>query len=41
MPNLSIHRDRPRDELAADLRRVFSGIVASNVAEAGLSLIHT
>src|SRR5699024_10390530 len=27
MANLSIHRDRPRDELAADLRRVFSGIV--------------
>src|SRR5690625_2961487 len=39
MANLSIHRDRPRDELAADLRRVFSGIVAGNVKESGMRAI--
>src|SRR5699024_11914269 len=39
MANLSIHRDRPRDELAADLRRVFSGIVAGNVKEEGMRAI--
>ncbi|HET7267064.1 MAG TPA: nucleotide 5'-monophosphate nucleosidase PpnN, partial [Oleiagrimonas sp.] len=39
MADLSIHRDRPRDELAADLRRVFSGIVAGNVKEEGMRAI--
>ncbi|HET7663627.1 MAG TPA: nucleotide 5'-monophosphate nucleosidase PpnN [Rhodanobacteraceae bacterium] len=39
MKGLSIHRDRPRDELAADLRRVFSGIVAGNVKEEGMRAI--
>ncbi len=36
---LRIHRDRPREELAADLRRVFSSIVAGNVKEAGMRAI--
>ncbi|HEX7342156.1 MAG TPA: nucleotide 5'-monophosphate nucleosidase PpnN [Rhodanobacteraceae bacterium] len=39
MAGLRIHRDRPRDELAADLRRVFSGIVAGNVKEEGMRAI--
>src|SRR5215469_3256340 len=36
MRALAIHRNRPRHELAADLRRAFSGIVAGNVKEEGL-----
>jgi predicted Rossmann-fold nucleotide-binding protein len=39
MAGLRIHRDRPRDELAADLRRAFSGIVAGNVKEEGMRAI--
>ena len=39
MRALQIHRDRPRHELAADLRRVFSGIVAGNVKEEGVQAI--
>ncbi len=39
MAGLRIHRDRPRHELAADLRRAFSGIVAGNVKEEGLRAI--
>ncbi|WP_266158845.1 nucleotide 5'-monophosphate nucleosidase PpnN [Dyella silvatica] len=39
MRALAIHRDRPRHELAADLRRAFSGIVAGNVKEEGVRAI--
>jgi pyrimidine/purine-5'-nucleotide nucleosidase len=39
MADLRIHRDRPRHELAADLRRAFSGIVAGNVKEEGMRAI--
>jgi len=39
MRGLQIHRDRPRHELAADLRRAFSGIVAGNVKEEGVLAI--
>ena len=39
MRALAIHRDRPRHELAADLRRAFSGIVAGNVKEEGVHAI--
>ncbi|HEX7340210.1 MAG TPA: nucleotide 5'-monophosphate nucleosidase PpnN [Rhodanobacteraceae bacterium] len=39
MAGLNLHRGRPRDELAADLRRAFSGIVAGNVKEAGMRAI--
>jgi predicted Rossmann-fold nucleotide-binding protein len=39
MKALQIHRDRPRHELAADLRRAFSGIVAGNVKEEGVQAI--
>ncbi len=35
MLNLNLHRDQPVNELAADLRRVFSGIVSGNVKEFG------
>lgn len=36
MAGLNLHRDRPREMLAADLRRAFSGIVAGNVKEEGM-----
>ncbi|HXE78512.1 MAG TPA: pyrimidine/purine nucleotide monophosphate nucleosidase domain-containing protein, partial [Rhodanobacter sp.] len=36
---LQIHRGRPPHELAADLRRAFSGIVAGNVKEDGIRAI--
>jgi pyrimidine/purine-5'-nucleotide nucleosidase len=39
MRALQIHHDRPRHELAADLRRAFSGIVAGNVKEEGVRAI--
>ena len=39
MRGLAIHRGRPRHELAADLRRAFSGIVAGNVKEDGVKAI--
>ena len=39
MRALSLSRDRPAHELAADLRRAFSGIVAGNVKEQGLAAI--
>ncbi len=39
MAALRIHRDRPHHELAADLRRAFSGIVAGNVKEEGMRAI--
>ncbi|HEY9134010.1 MAG TPA: nucleotide 5'-monophosphate nucleosidase PpnN [Dyella sp.] len=39
MRALAIRRNRPRHELAADLRRAFSGIVAGNVKEDGIRAI--
>jgi len=39
MASLKLHRDRPTHELAADLRRAFSGIVAGNVKEEGVRAI--
>ncbi|HET6632918.1 MAG TPA: nucleotide 5'-monophosphate nucleosidase PpnN [Rhodanobacteraceae bacterium] len=39
MAGLHLYRDRPVHELAADLRRAFSGIVAGNVKEAGMQEI--
>ena len=39
MRNLELHRDQPRHTLAANLRRVFSGIVAGNVKDDGIRAI--
>lgn len=39
MAALNLHRGRPPHELAADMRRAFSGIVAGNVKEAGMQQI--
>lgn len=39
MAGLDLHRGRPAPELAADLRRAFSGIVAGNVKEESMSRI--
>lgn len=39
MGNLALDRQRPRHELAADLRRAFSGIVAGNVKPDGVAEI--
>jgi hypothetical protein len=39
MAALNLHRDRPPHELAADMRRAFSGIVAGNVKEEGMAQI--
>jgi predicted Rossmann-fold nucleotide-binding protein len=39
MLNLELHRDLPIHELAANLRRMFSGIVAGNVKPEGLQAI--
>lgn len=39
MAGLELHRDAPPHQLAAELRRAFSGIVAGNVKETGLRLI--
>ncbi|MEZ5543955.1 MAG: nucleotide 5'-monophosphate nucleosidase PpnN [Lysobacteraceae bacterium] len=39
MLKLRLHRDQPAHELAADLRRAFSGIVAGNVKEEGMRAI--
>lgn len=39
MAGLELHRDRDRHELAADLRRAFSGIVAGNVKDEGIRAI--
>ena len=41
MAALNLHRERPAHELAADLRRAFSGIVAGNVKEEGLRAIES
>lgn len=39
MRALRLHRDQPVHELAADLRRAFSGIVTGNVKEPGIEAI--
>lgn len=39
MAALNLHRDQPVNELAANLRRAFSGIVAGNVKENGVRQI--
>ena len=39
MAGLELHRDQPPHQLAANLRRAFSGIVAGNVKEAGIRAI--
>ncbi|MGI9342808.1 MAG: nucleotide 5'-monophosphate nucleosidase PpnN [Gammaproteobacteria bacterium] len=39
MASLQLHRDRGTHELAYDLRRAFSGLVAGNVKESGLRAI--
>ena len=39
MARLKLHRDQPPHQLAADLRRAFSGIVAGNVKEEGMRAI--
>ena len=39
MRSLALHRDQPAHELAANLRRAFSGIVAGNVKEEGIRMI--
>ncbi len=39
MAELKLHRDQPLHELAADLRRAFSGIVAGNVKEPAMLAI--
>ncbi|WP_110687398.1 nucleotide 5'-monophosphate nucleosidase PpnN [Salinicola aestuarinus] len=39
MASLALHREQPRHELAANLRRAFSGIVAGNVKESGVRAI--
>jgi predicted Rossmann-fold nucleotide-binding protein len=41
MAALALHRGRPVHELAADLRRAFSGIVAGNVKDEGVKAIQT
>lgn len=39
MKNLALKKDQPVHELAANLRRAFSGVVAGNVKEEGIRLI--
>lgn len=39
MANLELHRDQPPHQLAANLRRAFSGIVAGNVKAEGIRAI--
>jgi hypothetical protein len=39
MSSLQLRRDLPPHELAANLRRAFSGIVAGNVKDKGIRLI--
>jgi hypothetical protein len=39
MASLGLSRDLPAHELAANLRRAFSGIVAGNVKDKGIRLI--
>jgi predicted Rossmann-fold nucleotide-binding protein len=39
MANLVLHRDQPKEQLASNLRRVFSGIVGGNVKDEGIQSI--
>ena len=39
MKNLQLHKEQPLHELAANLRRAFSGVVAGNVKEEGIRAI--
>jgi len=39
MRSLQLHKDKPMHELAANLRRAFSGIVTGNVKEYGIKAI--
>ena len=39
MANLALHRDQPKEQLASNLRRVFSGIVGGNVKDDGIKSI--
>ena len=39
MAKLNLHLDQPKDQLAANLRKAFSGIVAGNVKEFGVKAI--
>lgn len=39
MKSLALHKDQPSHELAANLRRAFSGVVAGNVKEEGILAI--
>ncbi|MDI6935127.1 DUF3412 domain-containing protein, partial [Serratia sp. Se-PFBMAAmG] len=39
MAGLALHREQPPHELAANLRRAFSGVVAGNVKDKGIRLI--
>ena len=39
MRNIELHRNQPRHLLAANLRRVFSGVVAGNVKDEGIRAI--
>lgn len=39
MASLNLNRDQPPQQLAANLRRAFSGIVAGNVKEGGIKAI--
>lgn len=41
MASLNLHPDQPAEQLAAALRRAFSGIVAGNVKEVGIHAIET
>lgn len=41
MASLALHRNQPRHQLIADLRRAFSGIVAGNVKEFGVREVET
>ena len=41
MAALNLSRDQPPHELAADLRRAFSGVVAGNVREDGIRRVET
>jgi predicted Rossmann-fold nucleotide-binding protein len=41
MASLALHRDQPKHQLVAELRRAFSGIVAGNVKEFGVKAVET
>jgi predicted Rossmann-fold nucleotide-binding protein len=39
MANLDLHRDQPAQQLASNLRRVFSGVVGGNIKDEGIQSI--